>query len=339
VGWFPGGYFDSRVKAVLQAEVMNSWPGPSQLLQLWDSGQLEAEDQVSLLLGGAVFHDPVLLPAYRDAVTSPSQRVRQAAVYGFRDLIGDSMPDVGGGISDADAALLGEEMEWVAQTLDSRTLLEMWLQSLLAVEKSGFPGWSGVILRRQPDACIRAIERMADTHDLNLLLEAYDLTQDFGTRVNLLKIIEAVTLSRFIIMPEGSHKKGWGRQVFVTAMGGLESARRRWTAGSCAVQGEAVLKQNLEAMGVAGLDPFAEEGCQVWVNVLERGFPRWWMLAARRLYACGGPWVEFSVLSPDGPRDQERRNRLLQWFGPLRPNAAPSASPARPAPGGRRYND
>jgi len=339
VGWFPGGYFDSRVKAGFQAEVMNSWPGPSQLLQLWDTGRLDAEDQVSLLLGGAAFHDPILLPAYRDAVTSTSQRVRQAAVYGYRDLIGDSTPDVNMGISDADAALLGEEMEWVARTLEFRTLLEMWLQSLLAVEKAEIPGWSGVTLRRQSDVCVRAIERLADTDDLNLLLEAYDLAEDFGTRVNLLKIVEAVTLSRFIIMPEGSEKKGWGRQVFVTAMGGLESARRRWISDSCVVEGEAVLVRNLEVMGVTGLDPFAEEGCQVWVNVLERGFPRWWMLAARRLYACGGPWVELSALSPDGPRDRERRKRLLDWFGPLRPNTPASGSPGRPTSVGRRYND
>ena len=339
VGWFPGGYFDSRVKAGFQAEVMKSWPGPSQLLQLWDTGGLDVEDQVSLLLGGAAFHDPVLLPAYRDAVTAPSQRVRQAAVYGYRDLIGDSMPDVSRGIIDADAALLGEEMDWVAETLDSRTLLEMWLQSLLAVEKAEIPGWSGVTLRRQPDVCVRAIERLADTGDLNLLLEAYDLSQDFGTRVNLLKIVEAVTLSRFIIMPEGSEKKGWGRQVFVTAMGGLESARRRWTSDSCVVEGETVLDRNLEAMGVTGLDPFAEAGCQVWVNVLERGYPRWWKLAARRLYACGGPWVELSALSPGGSRDRERKKRLLEWFGPLRPNASAFGSSGRPAPAGRRYND
>ena len=39
VGWFPGGYFDSRAKIGFQAEVMDSWPGPSQLLRLWNTGR------------------------------------------------------------------------------------------------------------------------------------------------------------------------------------------------------------------------------------------------------------------------------------------------------------
>lgn len=338
VRWFPGDYFDSRIKMDFQREVMAGWPGSSQLLQLWDAGRLDEEDQVSLLLGGAVFHDPVLLPIYQEAVRSPSQRVRRAAVYGYRDLLCDSLPDVRGEISDTDANLLAEEMDWVSRTLSRRTLLEIWLQSLLAVEELEMPGWFGVTLKRQPGVCLRALERLVGVEDLPLLLEAYDLARDFGTRVKLLELVEAVTLSRFIVMPAGE-KTGWGRHVFTTAMDAMEGTRRQWSRDGCTVDGESVLAENLRKMGVTDVDPLAEEGCQVWVNVLDQGFPRWWMVAARRLYACGGPWVEMSALSPDGPDDRERRERLLEWFKPLRPNAPGSAASARPTPVGRRYNE
>lgn len=338
VRWFPGDYFDSRIKVNFQREVMASWPGPSQLLRLWDTGQLDEDDQVSLLLGGAVFHDPALLPAYQAAMSSPSQRVRQAAVYGYRDLIADSLPDVSRVIGDEDAALLAEEIDWVARTLKRRSLLEMWLQSVLANEKLELPGWFGVTLQRQPGVCWMAIERLVGFEDLNLLLEAYDVTGDFGTRVKLLELVEAVTLSRFIVIP-GGKKSGWGRHVFTTALDAMDGSRRQWSRDGCDVDGETVLSENLRVMGVTGVDPLAEEGCQVWVNVLERGVPRWWMLAARRLYACGGPWVEISALSPDNPRDRDQRSLLLEWFRPLGPGASVSSPEARPTPIGRRYNE
>lgn len=319
VRWFPGDYFNSQARATFHAEVMESWPGPGQLMQLWEKGDLDEADQTGLLLGGAAFHDPALLPAYREAVMSPSPRVRQAAVFGYRDLLGDSLPDVSGGISDENAALLGDEMGWMIETIARRSMLEVWLQALLAHEGRGLPEWRGVTLQRQPDVSLRAIERLVYVEDLDILLEAYDMSEVFNVRINLLKLVEALTLSRFIVMPEGS-KGAWGRQVFVNAMKGLAGARQRWSAGSCTVDGDAVLERNLKAMGVTGIDSRSEEGCQVWVNVLERGDRRWWMLASRRLYACGGPWLEISALSPNGPRDQERQTRLLKWFQPLRPN-------------------
>lgn len=325
IRWFPGDYFDSRVKEEFQATAMESWPGPRQLLDLWNDGGLDETDRVSLLIGAAAFHDPVLLPAYREAVVSSSPRVRQAAVYGYRDLLGDSMPDVRGGINDEDAALLGDEMRWMMQTLDLRSLFEVWLQALLAADGAGLPGWEGVTLQRGLDVSLRALDRIARVEDLDDLLEAYDLSQDLTARIGLLKLVESVTLSRFIVMPKGS-RQGWGPKVYETAMVRLEDARRRWFAASCVVDGEAVLQMNLKTMGVTGVDIRSEEGCQVWVNVLERGFPNWWKSAARGLYECGGPWVEMSALSPDSQRDRDNRMRLLEWFKPLRPNARnPSA--------------
>ncbi|TFG39954.1 MAG: hypothetical protein E4H44_01100 [Candidatus Aminicenantes bacterium] len=321
IRWFPGDYFDSRVKSVFQSEVMESWPGPSQLMALWREGGLDEPAQVSLLLGGAVFHDPVLLPAYREAVLSPSQRVRQAAVYGYRDLLGDSLPRVSGGVSEEDAALLGEEMDWVMRTLAEASLFEMWMQALLVHEDTGLSGWHGVTLQRTPGACSQALDRLVGVEDLPLLLQAYDITRDFSIRVNLLKLVEAVTLSRFIIMPT-DEKAGWGRHVFTTAMDALEGARRGWPRDGCTVNGEAVLSQNLRTMGVSGLDPLSSDGCGVWLGILDRGFPQWWMLSSRQLYACGGPWVEMSALAPERDPGPEQRKMLLQWFRPLMPGGA-----------------
>ncbi len=204
-------------------------------------------------------------------------------------------------------------------------MVELWLQALLANEKLELAGWDGVTLQRPPSVCLQAIERLVGFEDLDLLLTVYDLTTDFGTRINLLKLVEAVTLSRFIVLPEGG-KKGWGRQVFVTAMDALEGARRQWSRDGCAVDGETVLNQNLRSMGVSGVDPLAADGCGVWLGVLELGFPQWWMLASRQLYACGGPWAEISVLTPDRATGPELRNRLLEWYRPLMPGAQGSTT-------------
>jgi hypothetical protein len=327
VRWFPGGYYNSRVRVGFQREVMESWPGPSQLLQLWNEGRLDEPDRVSLLLGGAAFHDPVLLPAYREAVVSPSQRIRQAAVYGYRDLLADGLPDVSGAIGDEDAARLAEEIGWVTRTLSRRTLVELWLQSLVAHEEFSLPGWDGVTLERQPNVCLRALDRLVGIEDLDLLLTAYDMTVDFGTRINLLKFVEAITLSRFIVVPEGG-RKGWGSQVFTTAMDAMAGARRQWSRDGCSVDGEAVLNGNLRSMGVSGVDPLSADGCGVWLGVLDLGFPQWWMLASRQLYACGGPWVEISALAPERDPGPELRNSLLEWYRPLMLGAR--GSPARP---------
>lgn len=316
VRWFPGDYFNSRVRSGFHAEVMEGWPGPGQLLRLWSQDRLDEADRVSLLLGGAAFHDPVLLPVYREAARSPSQRVRQAAVYGYRDLIADSLPDVGGGVSDENAKQFGVELDLVIETLAQRSLVELWLQALLASEDLELPGWRGVTLRRTPEVSLRALERLVDVEDLNSLLVAYDGSADFGTRVNLLKLVESVTLSRFIIMPEGA-KEGWGRHVFEAALEGMERARDLWSRNGCTVDGEKVLARNLRAMGVTGIDPLSVDGCGLWVGVLDRGYPQWWGFAARRLYDCGGPWVEISTLAPERPPGPDLRMKLIDWFRPL----------------------
>lgn len=314
--WFPGDYFHSRARESLQRRVMTSWPGPTALVGLWRADELDEDDRVSLLLGAAAYRDPQLLPLYRRALASGSQRLRQAAAYGYRDLLADQLPDVRGGIDDRAVALLDEEMALVAWTLDRRSLLELWLQAALANEGSGLPGWEGITLTRPLGVCLKAVEAVAGMGDLELLVAAVEASGDIALRTNLLKLIEGLTLSRFLVMP-GDRTTGWGPHVFDDALGELATAVRRWEAAGCRVDDAAVLRSNLAGLGVSGVEPLAAEGCLLWVGVLERGHPRWWMLASRRLYACGGPWLPLSAMDAQSPANTARRQELLDWHRPL----------------------
>lgn len=320
--WFPGDYFDRYARASLQRKVLSGWPGPTELLRRWRSGALAEDERLGVLLGGAAFHDPELLPLYREAVSSPSQRLRQAAVYGYRDLIADRLPDVRGGVDDHAAEALDDEMAWVASTLRRRSLIEVWLQAALVHEGASLPGWDAVTLQRAPADCLLALERLVAVGDLDLLATAYRLSGDVGLRIGLVKLIESLSLSRFIDIPEGG-RRGWGPLVYEQAFAGLDAALQRWGRGGCAVDGTGVLHERLASMGVTGVDPLAPAACVLWVNVLDKGDPQWWMLAARQLYACGGPFVELSALDAGSERNAALRRDLLQWFGPLTAAGAP----------------
>ena len=83
------------------------------------------------------------------------------------------------------------------------------------------------------------------------------------------------------------------------------------------MDGEAVLQRNLRSLGSRSDDPLDAESCGLWLAVLEGQQSSWWMLAARRLYACGAPWFEFSVLRPDNDRNEALHKRLLDWYQPI----------------------
>jgi hypothetical protein len=57
------------------------------------------------------------------------------------------------------------------------------------------------------------------------------------------------------------------------------------------------------------------------------------MLASKRLYACGGPWIGLSALDPDNDANEARRASLLEWFHPLTVAGMPRPkSPQRQSP-------
>ena len=314
---FPGGYFDSQVRENFQRYVMASWPGPTELMHLWRDGDLSEEQRVALLLGGAVYHDPAMLPAYREAIKSESQRLRQAAIYGFRDLIGDSPPNVNVTIDEIARLAIADEMRWVQRTLRRHSLLEMWLQSALVQEGASLPDYIGVKLDRPARYCFGAAERLFDVGDLDLLVTAYEQSQDRENRFALLKLIEAVSVSRFFIIPAGQNK-GWGKWTIDEALRRLDGRVRQWRNSNCQLEEEAALHQNLRSLGAKNMDPLDPSSDRLWLALLDGTNSRWWALAARRLYASGGPWYELSVLRPHSKENERRRNELSYWYSAIK---------------------
>ncbi len=314
VSYFPGPYYDSVGRATLERVVMESWPSPSSLLTLWRGDDLSEEERVTILLGGAAFHDPRLLALYEEAIRSDSPRLRMAAAYGYRDLVADATPAVAGGVSVDEARVLASEMRAVARTLRYRPLIEVWVEALLKSEGGGLPGYRGVILDRPPTVAVRAIERLMAPPDLDLLVTGYQLSSDREHRLYLLKLIEGITLSSFVVKPQGARVAWSPDAIYDRALQRLDSAIVHWRRRDCRADFETVVASNLARMGAEGARPLEPGACGVWLKVLEKGRPEWSGLAARRLYACGGPWVEISILEADSPTAQQNRRYLVSWY-------------------------
>lgn len=308
---FPSSYFDTAGRVALQARAMESWPGPQGLIELWHTDELSVDQRAAILIGGAAHHDPSLLPLYSETLRSPARWLRKAAAYGFHDLIGDRLPDVSGNISDRQGARLAGEVDVIARTLATQTLVEMWLRALLLNEQRSLPGLSGIAPRRPPQDCLQAIDRLMTIDDLDRLVQTYELSNDTATRVALLRLIEGLTLSRFV---PRQRSKGWGSDLYGRAMARLGDALAQWRQGSCEVDIDRVLSDNLAAMGVPVDDVRSAGACETWLNVLRGGDPGWWKVSSQQLYRCGGPWKEISVLSAQTAGARQRRDELLRWY-------------------------
>ncbi len=127
-------------------------------------------------------------------------------------------------------------MMWVERTLRHSTMVEMWLQAVLGAEEKEFPGWYGVRLRRAESDCFRAVERLVEIEDLDILVDCYRLSDNLSTKITLIKLIEALTLSRFIVMPTGE-RQGWGPQVFKNAMSSFEGSLKGGRKGGARSMG------------------------------------------------------------------------------------------------------
>ena len=138
--YFPSDYFNQSAAAQIRGRVLNNWPGPSRLVEIWETEELPPYRRATLLIGGAAFHDPQMLPIYREAVFSKDLRVAQAAVWGYRNLIGDLPPGLSGEIPDDARRLLAGEIDAVIAATRRGTLVQMWLASALATEGKDLPG-------------------------------------------------------------------------------------------------------------------------------------------------------------------------------------------------------
>jgi hypothetical protein len=292
---------------------MVQWPGPSGLRALWESDQLSEEDRVALLLGAAAHHDARLLRLYREAVGSDSQRLRQAGVYGFHDLIGDRLPDVSGGVDDRTAELIEDQISAIYWTARRDGLVAMWLQAALVGEDKVLPGFRGLAPERGAADCFRAVDRLMQPEDLDLLVTAYRVSTVHATRLALLTLIEGLTLSRYVVKPIGD-RKPWGSEIYDAALVQMDSWVEMWLDRRCTLDYRQVVAQNLARVGAVGVDPLHPDACHVWGLILQKGDARWWATAARRLYECGGPWSQLSVLQADSKANRARRDRLVRWF-------------------------
>jgi hypothetical protein len=310
---FPSSLYDSELGYQVSKAVLDVWPGPTALLQQWQTQELSQDARVTLLLGAAAFHDPQLLPMYVDGIGRAEQRVRQAAAYGYRDLLADRLPAVAGGIDDEQAALLSGEMVAVQATLRACPLVALWLNALLDNEGVHLPGYQGVVLKRAPPDCVHAVEALMGPEDLNLVVSAYRLSSKRRHRVSLMRLLEALSLRRLVARPSGS--RGWGDSVYDEALERLEHWLEEWYDVRCETDFEVLLQGSLEELGVRGAGPMDPSSCPVWQAVLRRGDPAWWVVASRRLYECGGPAEHLEVFRADSPANRKRREQLLKWFG------------------------
>jgi hypothetical protein len=312
VRYFPGDYFDGKMKSQLQRQAMERWPGPSGLLERWDSDRLEEEQRIALLIGAAAHHEPRLLRMYRQAVLSDSPRLRQAAAYGYHELLADRLPNVQAGIDRESAERLAVEIRTVRWTLYRQPLVAMWLQAALATEDLQLPGFLGVAPERAAADCFQAIDRVMQPEDLGLLVDTYRVSQRRENRISLLRLIEGLTLSRFVVIPRGD-RAPWGDEVYDRALAELDARLERWTDSRCEISYRGAVSDNLARMGARGVDPLHPESCHVWGLILLEGDPGWWAVAARRLYECGGPWAELSVLQAASDRNAQDRDMLVRW--------------------------
>ena len=115
---FPGPYFDTHGRPAMHRRAMERWPGSTALYEMWNDPQLKKPGRMAILLGGAATHDPALIPIYLDGIRRKSQEIRQAAAYGYHDLIGDKLPNVTVGVSDMRAGVLGQQMNRMRISLE-----------------------------------------------------------------------------------------------------------------------------------------------------------------------------------------------------------------------------
>jgi hypothetical protein len=312
--YFPGSYFDTRAKTTLQRRAMEKWPGPSELARRWRADELDRREKMAVLLGASVSHDVVLLPLYRDAIESDDDRLRMAAAYGYRELLGDSPPNVADGVSENAAEALATEMDLVARTLRERPLVELWLQAALAAEGRSMPGWRGVVFQRPTGVSFRAVERVLGFEDFRYLAAAYRIAEERSSRLALLRLLEAVTLQQFVHMPPGS-RSGWGGRHLNDALEKADTFVEYWADVRCTFDPRLVLTGSLAELGIHGVQPLGSDAFDLWLHVLRRGRPQWRMMAARRLYELGGRWSDASVFLAESSAEVESWQDLVAWYG------------------------
>lgn len=313
VSYFPDSYFEARAKPTLQRRAMEKWPGPAQLVEMWQAGEFNGREKMAVLLGASAWHDPILLPLYRESITSSNARMRMVAAYGYRDLLADGLPDVAAGVDLVSAKRLAAEMDAVAETLRTRPLVEFWLQAALAADGGSMPGWRGVVLKRGRGASLRAVEQILDFEDFSYLTTAYRAAERTDTRLGLLRLLEAVTLQEFLVIPAGD-RATWGPKNMDEALKALDAFLALWVDHRCTIDPEPILEASAAALGARGVNPLAPNSYHFWSLMLKQGTAPQRVMAARRLYQLGGRWSNLSIFQSGSPQQVAAVDEILSWY-------------------------
>jgi len=308
VRYFPGEYYATRGRQGVERTALDRWPGPTGLLKLWRGGNLSSEERVALLLGGGAFHDPQLLPAYREAVVSPDDRIRAAAAFGLHVLLADAVP-TGSTVDEEASRRLERTVTDLQEALRRRSLTDLWIESLLRTEGTTFRSDPVLVFERPLRICLAALDTLLEPEDLPLVLEAYRRARTTQVKVGLVRLLEGLTATQMIVRPHGP-RVGWGPEIYRNAL-----ARADRLAGrECDPDPARFLTRRLVGLGVRGVDPFSPDAGGVWLKVLEAAPPLWWPLATRLLYRNGGPPLLVPLSERETKQAKALHERVLRFY-------------------------
>ncbi len=295
----------ATIRSEVGRQLRTAGPGPQQLAARFLQGQLSSDEKVTVLLAGADFHHPALLPLYAAALRSSVLRERMAALIGLHWFLGEPAGDATALAADSPAwegaAKLADRL---VAAMRERTLVELWADSYLAAADLAQAG--DLVLPRTPRHCLEAIREIATPADLDTLVALWPLLAEQTDRYHLMATIEMVSLQKFVEIFK-SPRGGWGSMYYDA------SARRvdDWVGSRCGpVDGEALVRWKVRE--AAGEGELGELGG--WLALLRAGYPPVWPTVADGLLAFGAPAVSFNRQRPDDPENENAVRELREYF-------------------------
>lgn len=220
-------------------------PGPQQLAARWASGQLNEAEKVVVLLGGGVYHDPALLPAYAAAFGSGDLRLRQAAAVGLFNLVGLT-PPLPSQVGDrpqtwAQLRYMAADLAYITET---RPLVRVLVDSYYAGKGVRRPELFA--FHRDGKELVRAIREIARPADLGDVLALWPVLERKDERLAIAGLIEMLTLRQWFDRNLDPHQPS-GEWQTDASLGAVD----QWVASMCqAVDVEQLVQVSLERLGL-----------------------------------------------------------------------------------------
>ena len=282
-------------------------PGPQQLAARYLANGLDEQQRVAVLLGGAFFRDPALLPAYAAAARSEVLRERQAAAVGLAWLLGERPPPPGALVDRPGTwRRLGNAVEALVAATRTRTLVAIWADSYLEAVKQ--PRRPGLVLLREPMACLQAIRQLAQPEDVNEIIALWPQVADRDGRVMLMGVLEMITLQQFEPRPQGPRAPSG--QFLVNS--GLQQAES-WVHWLCrSIDGRVLVRINVtnnifdDGAGATTVVP--------WLRLLMTDLSFAWHVAAEAAVEFGAPAVSLTRSGMQTEANRQALGAVLEYF-------------------------